>query len=247
MPGIGTIVNCAAILVGTAVGAAVKGGLPKRVQDTIMHGVGLAVMFIGIGGAMTGLLTIEVGGIATRYTMMMVLSLVLGAVIGELLDIDAALERLGAWVKKKVPEKMAGSTFVDGFVTASMLFCVGAMAVVGSLEDGLNGDYSILFAKSVLDGISSLVFAASLGVGVGFSILPLLIYQGGITLLAQVIRPYLTNELITQISCVGSVLIFAIGINMLFGKKIKVANLLPAILFPIIFALIKSIWPGFPV
>lgn len=247
MQGIGTIINCAAVLVGTAVGLAVKGGLPQKLQDGIMSGVGLAVIFIGTGGALSGLLTLSEGKLGTQYTMMMVLALVIGAVVGELLDIDAGLERLGGWVKKKVPKKLAGSTFVEGFVTASMLFCVGAMAVVGALEDGLNGDYSILSAKSVLDGISSIVFSASLGIGVGFSAFPLLIYQGGITLLAQVIKPYLTDELIAQMSCVGSILIFAIGINMIFGKKIKVANLLPAIFMPVVFALIKTLWPGFPV
>ena len=247
MHGIGTLINCATILVGTGLGIAVKGGLPQRLQDTIMHGVALAVMFIGIGGALSGLLALEGGALGTQYTMMMVLSLVLGALTGELLDIDTGLEKLGGWVKRKVPKKLTGSTFVEGFVTASMLFCVGAMAVVGSLEDGLNGDYSILAAKATIDGISSLVFATSLGIGVGFSVLPLFIYQGGITLLAQAIKPYLTDELVSQMSCVGSILIFAIGINMLFGKKIKVANLLPAIFMPIIFALIKTVWPGFPV
>lgn len=247
MHGIGTLINCATVLAGTGLGIAVKGGLSQRLQDTIMHGVALAVMFIGIGGALSGLLAIEGGVLGTQYTMMTVLSLVLGALTGELLDIDTGLEKLGGWVKSKVPKKLTGSTFVEGFVTASMLFCVGAMAVVGSLEDGLNGDYSILAAKAVIDGISSLVFATSLGIGVGFSILPLIIYQGGITLLAQAIKPYLTDELVSQMSCVGSILIFAIGINMLFGKKIKVANLLPAIFMPIIFTLIKSVWPGFPV
>lgn len=247
MFGTGTILNCAAVLAGTALGVAVKGGIPQKLQETIMHGVGLAVMFIGIGGALSGLLTVADGVLTTRYTMMMVLSLVLGAVTGELMDIDAALERLGVWVKNKVPKKLAGSNFVEGFVTASMLFCVGAMAVVGSLEDGLTGDYSILAAKSVLDGVSSIVFSASLGVGVAFSTFPLLVYQGGITLLAKFIMPYMTDELITQMSCVGSILIFAIGINMVFGKKIKVANLLPAIFFPVIFMLIKQLWPAFPV
>ena len=248
MHGIGTIVNAAVIIIGAAMGMAVKGGLSKRFQDTIMHGVGLAVMFIGIGGAMAGLLSSgEDGGFSTQNTMLMVLSLVLGAVVGELLNIDKKLNNLGEWAKTKIPEKFAGKTFVEGFVSASMLFCVGAMAVVGSLEDGLHGDYSILFAKSVLDGISSVIFAASLGIGVMVSAVPVLIYQGAITLLAQFIAPYLSDALISQMSCVGSILIFAIGINMLLDKKIQVANLLPAIFFPIIFALIKALWPGFPV
>ncbi len=247
MHGLGTIINCAAVLVGSLIGILIKGGLPKRFEETIFSSVGLAVMFIGLGGALSGLMTISEAALGTQYTMGMVLSLVFGSIVGEALDIETRLDHLGEWIKGKMPKKLAGKTFVDGFVTASMLFCVGAMAVVGSLEDGLNGDYSILAAKSVLDGISSLLFAASLGFGVAMSILPLALYQGGITLLAQFVKPYMTDALITQMSCVGSVLIFAIGINMIFGKKIKVGNLLPAILFPIIFTLIKAVFPAFPV
>lgn len=247
MHGIGTIVNCVAIIAGSLVGVAVKGGLPKRFQDTIMNGVGLAVIFIGIGGAAAGLIVVNGGALTTQNTMMMVLSLVLGAVVGELINLEERLDRLGEWTKRKMPRKLAGNSFVEGFVNASMLFCVGAMAVVGSLEDGLNGDYSILFAKSVLDGISSVIFAASMGFGVMMSAVPVLVYQGLITLLAGYVQPYLTDQLISQMSCVGSILIFGIGINLVFGKKVKVANLLPAILFPIIFALIKSVWPAFPI
>ena len=219
MHGLGTIINCATVLVGSLIGILIKGGLPKRFEETIFSSVGLAVMFIGLGGALSGLMTISEAALGTQYTMGMVLSLVFGSIVGEALDIETRLDHLGEWIKGKMPKKLAGKTFVDGFVTASMLFCVGAMAVVGSLEDGLNGDYSILAAKSVLDGISSLLFAASLGFGVAMSILPLALYQGGITLLAQFVKPYMTDALITQMSCVGSVLIFAIGINMIFGKK----------------------------
>lgn len=246
MHGLGTIVNCSTIIIGAVIGLLIKGGLAKRFEETIFSAVGLAVIFIGLGGALAGFLVIENGTLATQYTMMMVLSLVLGAVTGELLNIEKRLDHLGEWIKGKMPKKLAGNTFVDGFVTASMLFCVGAMAIVGSLEDGLNGNYSILFAKSVLDGISSVLFAASLGFGVAVSAVPLLIYQGGITVLAQVLRPFLTDVLIGQMSCIGSILIFAIGINMIFGKKIKVGNLLPAIFFPILFTLLKSVFPSLP-
>ena len=247
MHGLGTIVNCSAIIIGAVIGLLIKGGLAKRYEETIFSAVGLAVIFIGLGGALAGFLVIEKGALTTQYTMMMVLSLVLGAITGELLNIEKRLDHLGEWFKGKMPRKLAGNTFVDGFVTASMLFCVGAMAIVGSLEDGLNGNYSILFAKSVLDGISSILFAASLGIGVAVSAVPLLIYQGGITVLAQILRPFLTDELIGQMSCIGSILIFAIGINMIFGKKIKVGNLLPAIFFPILFTLLKSIFPTLPI
>jgi len=246
MHGLGTIVNCLAIVIGSAAGILIKGGLAKRFEETIFSAVGLAVMFIGLGGALAGFLVIKDGVLSTQYTMMMVLSLVLGAVAGELLNIEKGLDNLGEWIKSKMPKKLVGNTFVDGFVTASVLFCVGAMAIVGSLEDGLNGNYTTLFAKSVLDGITSVLLASSLGIGVAMSALPLLVYQGGITLLAQVLRPLLSDALISQMSCIGSVLIVAIGINMLFGKKIKVGNLLPAILFPIVFALLKSVFPSLP-
>lgn len=247
MHGLGTIANCATIIIGSLIGMLIKGGLSKRFEETIFSAVGLSVMFIGLGGALSGLLTISKSTLSTQYTMLMVLSLVLGALVGEALNIENGLEHLGVWIKRKMPEKLAGNTFVDGFVTASMLFCVGAMAIVGSLQDGLSGDYSTLFAKSVLDGITSVLLASSLGFGVAVSAVPILIYQGGITLLAQFVGPYLNDTLIGQISCVGSILIFAIGINMIFGKKIKVGNLLPAILFPIIFALLKSIFPSLPI
>lgn len=247
MHGLGTIVNCVAVVVGSLLGLVFKNGLSKRYEKIIFSAIGLAVIFIGISGALSGLLVFKDGIIETRYTMMLVLSLVLGAVVGELLNIEKRLNSLGELVKSRLPQKIAGNTFVDGFVTASMLFCVGAMAIVGSLEDGLNNNYTILFAKSVLDGISAVLFASSLGIGVAFSAIPLLVYQGAITLLSQYIRPYLTEELIGQMSCIGSILIFAIGINMIFGKKISVGNLLPTIFFPIILMLIKSVWPAFPV
>lgn len=247
MPGIGTIVNCAAIICGALLGILIKGGLAKRFEDIILSAIGLSVLFIGLGGALSGFLTITDGSLAPQYTMLMVFSLVFGAVLGEALNVEDRLARLGEWIQKRVPAKYAGNTFVEGFVTASMLFCVGAMAIVGSLEDGLNGNPSILFAKSVLDGISSILFAASLGIGVAVSAGPLLIYQGTITLLAQFLRPLLSESLILQMSCVGSILIFCIGVNMLFRTKIKVGNLLPAIFLPILFALLKAAFPALPI
>ena len=247
MHGLGTIVNCAAVLAGSMAGILIKGGLPKRFEKTVFQAVGLAVVFIGLGGALSGLLKLSRGALSTQYTMLMVLSLVLGAVIGEALNIERGLENMGTRLKKRVPEKYAGSMFVEGFVTASMLFCIGAMAIVGSLEDGLNGDHSVLFAKSVLDGVSSVLLSASLGFGVAVSVLPLLVYQGGITLLAQLVKPLLSDELILQMSCIGSILIFALGLNMIFGKKIKVGNLLPAIFLPILFAVLRHFFPALPI
>ena len=248
MTGLGTIVNFAAVIIGSMIGLLIKNGLPKRFEETIYSAVGLSVMFIGISGALSEMFTVGAdGGLSTQYIMLMVLSLVIGAVLGELLNIEKHLDSLGERIKRRIPQKLTGATFVDGFVNASLLFCVGAMAIVGALEDGLTGDCSTLYAKSVLDGVTAILMAASLGVGVMFSAIPLLIYQGAITLLAQVVKPCLTDALISQISCVGSVLIVAIGINMIFGKKIKVGNLLPAILIPILYALLHALWPDCPV
>lgn len=246
MHGLGTLVNCAAILAGSIIGTLVRSGLPKRFEQTIFQAVALAVVFICLGWALSGLLQLTDGVLSTRYTMLMVLSLVLGAVIGEALNIEKGLENMGTRLKKRVPESYAGSTFVEGFVTASMLFCVGAMAIVGSLEDGLSGDHAVLFAKSVLDGVSAVLLSASLGFGVMLSLLPVLVYQGGITLLAQLVKPLLSDELILQMSTIGSILIFAIGLNMLTDRKIKVGNLLPAIFLPILFALLKYCFPSLP-
>lgn len=235
MTGLGTIVNVAAVLVGSAVGILLKGGLPKRFQDTVINAIGLCTMFIGISGALTGLLAVGTGGLETQETMMMIGSMILGALIGEWLDIEKHLEELGEWCKSKIPvEGDKLGTFVEAFVTSSLLFCVGAMAIVGSLEDGLNHNFNTLYAKSVMDGVMAIVFTASLGIGVVFSIVPIAIYQGGITLLAGFVRPYLSAMVIGRMSFVGSILIFALGINLIFGKKVKIGNLLPAMFMPLL-------------
>lgn len=248
MIGIGTLVNCGAVAIGTTIGLFLKGGLPKRFENTIMSALGLCTFFIGIGGALENMLVIEDGALSTRYTMLLVLCMMLGAIIGEALDIELRLEQLGEWCKGRFKiSGSSGATFVEGFVTSSLLFCVGAMAIVGALEDGLNGNYSILCAKAVLDGVAAVVFTATLGAGVYLSCVSLFLYQGGITLLAGFIRPYLTDVLIGQMSFVGSVIIFGLGFNMIFGKKIKVGNLLPAMFLPILFLALKTVWPGLPV
>ncbi len=245
--GLGTVVNVGAVLLGATIGLLIKKGLSERFQHTIMCSIGLATIFIGISGAMTGLMGLEDGGLTTQNTMLMVLSLVMGALVGELIDIERRLDRLGQWCRKKLrfsksEGEEGGSSFVEGFVSSSLLFCVGAMAIVGAFDDGINHDYSTLFAKSLIDGVSAIIFAASLGVGVYFSCVPLLIYQGGLTLLAGVIRPYLSDLLVGQMSFVGSILIFGIGVNLIFGKKLKVGNLLPAMFMPILFQLVQSIF-----
>lgn len=247
MIGLGTIVNCGTVAVGTTLGLFLKGGLPKRFEKTIMSALALCAFFIGIGGVLSQMLVFEDGAFSTRYTMLMVLCLAIGAMIGEALDIERRLEGIGEWFKRRIPTKGdSSSTFVEAFVSASLLFCVGAMSIVGAMEDGLNGNPSILFAKSVMDGVASVVFTASLGAGVYLSILAVLVYQGGITLLAGFIRPFLSDLLIGQMSCIGSVLIFAIGFNLLDSKKIKVGNLLPAMFLPILFLWLKGLFPWLP-
>lgn len=238
MIGFGTIVNTAAVLAGSVLGLVFGGGMPKRFQDTVMGALGLCTMFIGISGALTGLLAVNGNVLETQETMMMIASMITGSLIGEFLDIERRLEGFGEWCRKIVSAragKIGGmETFVEAFVTSSLVICVGAMAIVGALEDGLNHNYSILLAKSVMDGVLCLVFAASMGVGVCFSALPIFVYQGGITLLAGLVRPYLTESVIGRMSFVGSVLIFALGINLVFGKKLKIGNMLPAMFMPLI-------------
>ncbi len=239
MIGLGTIVNSVVVIIGGLAGTLIKNGLPERYRKIIMEAIALSVLVIGISGALQGIFEVKEGKLDRVFIMEMIFSLVLGGLAGELINIEQKLDRLGAWFQKRFA---AGEgNFAQGFVTASLVFCVGAMSIVGSLEDGLLGNASILYAKSVLDGISSVVFAATLGVGVAFSALPVLVYQGSITLAAGFVKPWLTDTVVTQMSLAGSVLIMAIGMNMLEIRKIRVGNLLPAIFMPVIFYLVKMI------
>jgi len=241
MIGLGTIVNAGVIVAGSLAGLFIKNGIPQRFKDTVMQGIGLSVLIIGISGALQGIYRVtESGSLDRMYIMTMILSLVIGGIIGELIDIEDKLDKLGRLVQKKFSK--SDGNFVEGFITASLVFCVGAMAIVGALEDGLTGNAGTLYAKSILDGISSVIFSATMGVGVLLSALPVLVYQGIITLLAGLIKPWLTDVVVSQISLVGSVLIMAIGLNMLDIKKIKVGNLLPAMFMPLVFYIIISIF-----
>lgn len=243
MIGLGTLGNMALIVVGSTAGMFIKDRLHKRFQETVMSALGLAVMFIGISGALQGLFVVNDNRLDTTNIMLMIMSLAIGAFIGELINIEEKLDHIGEFIKKTLKVKgEKGQNFVEGFVSSSLLFCVGAMAIIGSLNDGLKGDPSMLIAKGFIDGISSFFFASALGIGVFFSILPLGIYQGLITLSAGFIEPYLSDQLITNISCIGSILIFGIGINMIFGKKIKVGNLLPAVLVPVAYEFIMKLF-----
>lgn len=233
---IGTMVNALAILAGSVAGLSLAriakhlpmaegGALGQRLQDTVMKSVALCVLYIGVSGSLKG-----------QNMLISILSMVLGALLGELLDLDRRMRSLGDWVQKKTERLLPGGTasVSEGFVAASLLFCVGAMAIVGALQDGLTGDHSTLFAKALLDGISAVIFASSLGVGVAFSAITVFLFQGSIAALAALISPLLGDAVIAEMTCAGSLLIIALSLNMLGITKIKVMNMTPACLLPIL-------------
>lgn len=240
MRGLGTIVNVAAVLIGSGLGIMIKGGMKEKNQQILMQACGLATLFIGISGALQQMFVIEEGVIQTQGTLLVICSLVIGGFVGQRLDIESRLDLLGEKIRGLVKVK-SDSRFVDGFVTSSLVICVGAMAVVGSIQDGLTGDYSMLLSKAVLDFIITFVFASTMGIGVLFSAAALGIYQGAITLLAVFIAPYMTETMISSLSMVGSVLIFGVGINLLLEKKLRVGNFLPALIVPIMYDLVVQL------
>ncbi|MCU0560770.1 MAG: DUF554 domain-containing protein [Desulfobacterales bacterium] len=225
---LGTIVNTLSIIVGSLIGLLFRGGIPEKYSKTIMHAIGLAVVLIGLKTALK-----------TDAVLTVIVSLAAGSFLGELLRIEERLEQLGQWIGRRVSGD--GSGVSRGFVFASLLYCVGAMAIVGSLESGLSGNHQTLFAKSILDGIGSVIFASTLGIGVLFSAASVFIYQGLITVAASSIRQLLVPEVVAQMSAVGGLLILAIGINLLEIKKIKIGNMLPAIFLPLVYQVIRSV------
>ena len=224
---LGTLVNTAAVLVGSCIGLLFRKGLPERFGQVIMKGLGLCVMYIGVKGALKG-----------ENEIIAILSIAVGAVIGELLRLDERLEKLGGWIERKCKKREDDKTSVtEGFVSASLLFCVGAMTILGSLESGISGDHSTLFLKSILDFTCSIIYASTLGYGVIFSAATVLVIQGSITLLAGWIAPVLTETVILEMSCVGSILIIGLALNMLGITKLKTMNYVPAIFLPLLFCL----------
>lgn len=230
----GVIVNTVAVIAGSLIGMLVKGGLKERYQNILMSALGLSTMFIGASGALSKMLVIENNSLSVQGTLMIIISLVIGALAGEFIDIEDKLEKFGEWIKVKV-KKDNDSLFIDGFMTSSLVICVGAMAIVGSLQDGLTGDPSTLYTKAILDFVIVMVFSSTLGIGALFSAVPLFIYQGAIFLFAGLLSPYLTTHVINNLTLVGNILIFAVGVNLCFGNKIKVGNLLPAMIIPFFF------------
>lgn len=221
---LGTLVNAIAIIVGAVVGIVLKKGLPGRMTDTLMKGVGLCTVFLGISGSLKG-----------ENSLILILSIVIGTIIGEGIDLEDKINRLGLWAERRFKKESNGEVSVaEGFVTASLLVCVGAMAIVGALQSGLMGDHKMLFSKSILDFIMAVVLSSTLGIGVAFSAGLVFLYQGSITLLAQWIAPFLTNTVIMEMTCVGSVVMIGLGLNIIGITKLRVMNYVPAIFVPII-------------
>ncbi len=222
----GTLVNALGILVGGGVGLILhrlmQRGIPERFGDLVMKGIGLCTVYIAFEHLLDG-----------SKTMVTILSMVLGALLGEWLDLDGKLQRLSLAVEKKMAKGSSGS-FAEGFLSATLLFCVGTMAVTGSLESGLSNEHSILFAKAAMDSVIALIFASSLGVGVLFSSVSIFLYQGTITLLASVAKPFLGDAVIAEMNTVGSLLLFALSLDMMGIQKMKLMNFLPAIFLPIL-------------
>ena len=235
MIGLGTIINTAAIILGGVAGGLFGKRLTERYQDTLMKACGLCVIFLGIAGALEKMFTVQNGNIVSGGTMMMIASFAIGSLIGEWINIEHHMNRFGEWLKVKSGNSK-DKIFVDAFVTASLTVCVGAMAIVGSIQDGILGDYNTLLMKAILDFVIICVMTASMGKGCAFSAIPVALFQGSITLLASGIEPIMTEPALNNLSLVGSMLIFCVGVNLVWEKKFKVANMLPAIVVAVIWA-----------
>ena len=234
----GTIVNTIAVIAGGLIGLLFKKGIKEHIQKSINQALGLAVIVLGINGVISSMITVSGGVLSSDGTLLLIISLVLGVIAGELLRLDDRLNSFG----DKLGHKLNIGNFSEGFITASLIFCVGAMTIVGSLNDGLKGDSSILFIKSALDFIASIVLSATLGVGVLFSGVCVLFYQGALSLLAGFIGPYISSALLNQICMVGYVTVACVGINFLGMAKIKTANFLPGLVVPVLWNMILWIW-----
>lgn len=240
MIGLGTIINTAAVLVGGLLGLMLKNGVAKKFESILMQALGLATIFIGAGGVLKYMLVVENGSLSTQGSMLLIFSLVIGCILGQLLDIESKMETLG--IKLKAAAKVKNDNrFVEGFVTTSLIICVGAMAIVGAMEDGLSGDYSMLVTKALLDFALVAILASTYGIGVVFSAIPIFVYQGSITLIAALFGAVISDALIEALSFVGSSLIFCVGVNLVREKTFRVANMLPALLVPILWELCNLI------
>ena len=236
MIGLGTVINVAGILLGGVLGLILGKGLSRRFQDICIQALGICVLFLGISGAMEGMLQIVDNSLSSQGTMMIIGSFVIGGLLGEWMNLEQRLEDFGVWLRRKTKSE-GDNRFLEGFLTTSFTVCIGAMAVVGSIRDGVYGDYSVLTAKAVLDAVLVCVMTASLGKGCIFSAIPVVLFQGGVTLLSAFLEPVLTEQAVANLSLVGSMLIFCVGGNLIWEKKIRVANLLPTIIVAVVWAL----------
>lgn len=230
---LGTVVNTIAILAGSIVGLFLKGGIPKRFDDAIMKALGLSVLYIGISGSLK-----------STDTLLLILSLIIGVIIGEAINLDKALTVLGQKIEERFKKLNKGGSIAEGFVSASLLFCIGSMAIVGAIQSGLEGNHEMLFVKSMLDGVTSIIYASSMGIGVAFSAVAVFLYQGAITIAAGFLGNVLTQAQIVNIGAIGSVVIMALGLNLLNITKIKVANFLPALFIPMLYYIIQGLVIG---
>lgn len=221
---LGTLVNTIAVIAGSLIGMILTKGISEKIADNLMKGLGLCTLFLGIQGSLKG-----------ENTLILILSMVIGIFIGTVLDFEEKVNKLGRFLEQTIQKKGGKDVaIVEGFVTSSLLFCVGAMAIVGSMQSGLTGNHEILYNKSMMDFVAAIIFASTFGVGVLFSSLFVLIYQGSITLLANLISPFLTDYVINEMTCVGFVIIIGLSFNMLGLTKLKIMNFVPAIFIPII-------------
>ncbi|MDD4833242.1 MAG: DUF554 domain-containing protein [Lutispora sp.] len=223
---LGAAANAAAVFAGGIIGMFMKKGLPKRFGDSIMHALALFTFGLGV-----------VFFMKSQELMVLIMSLVLGTLIGELIDIEKRLEGLGGSLQSKL--KGVGGNFSEGFVTSSLLFCVGSMAIMGSLQSGLSGNHEVLYAKAAIDVVASLIFASAMGFGVAMSAIPVLIYEGGLSLAASAVAPYLSTAVVDEMTAVGGVLLMGLAFSILEIKKIRVGNMLPGIFLPMIIMLVK--------
>ena len=240
MTGLGTIVNVIVIIIGGLIGLMLKNGLKQRFCDIFSQACGLSVVFVGAAGAFELILSVHDGKLSSNHTLLVVFSFVIGGFIGELINIEKGLDAMGEKLRNIVRAN-GDHKFVEGFVTASLVFCVGAMSICGPIEEALTGDATTLYVKSILDGVMVIVFTSVYGVGAMFSALTVGIYQGIFTIFGVFIADFMSETLIAMISGIGSILIFAVGANVLWGKKIKVGNLLPALLVPAAYEAIKAL------
>ncbi len=235
MIGLGTLINCALVLLGGALGFLFGKALKQSYQDIMIRACGISTIFIGASGALKYMLTIVDGSLSTGGEMLLVISLCIGGLIGEIIGIEAGIERFGTWLKQKSHSER-DPYFIEGFTSASFTLCIGAMAIIGPMNDALYHEYSILITKGILDCIIVMALTSSMGKGAVFSVIPLAAWQGLMTVLAQLIAPMMTTAALANLSMVGNVLICCVGLNLAFPVKIKVANYLPALVIAVIWA-----------